>query len=115
MTALDQTCEVCKGESGGEYVGVAAIPGHPVSVSWCRSCLREDATPAFIAEYVLFDLGGGSLDGLAPWVFEQKVWHEGKYLPFREWAATFTPEQIAEALAEVDARDREIERVDEGA
>jgi hypothetical protein len=43
------TCEVCNERPA---VGVASIPGMPMSIAWCRECLASGAIPwwAAIAE-----------------------------------------------------------------
>jgi hypothetical protein len=86
MTAKEEICDVCHGESrDSRYVGVAAVPSAPVSVAWCRNCLYVGAIPRFVAEaWLLGDLvGDGPLRipkkpprkfPLATWAGETMIW-----------------------------------------
>jgi hypothetical protein len=88
MSALDEgpQCQVCGDESESEFVGVAAVPGAPLSVGWCKNCLDNHAIPRFVAEHWLlaeFDDPETELwmpptppekFPLADWAGEQTVW-----------------------------------------
>src|ERR1043166_5624887 len=78
-------CDICNNESGGKDVGVAAVPGAPVSLMWCDSCLEHNATARFVVETWLFS----EFDG------ERKMpEHPSEYKfgnqPLAEWAASQT-------------------------
>lgn len=45
MTVPPPTCEACNQRPG---IGVAAVPGCPVSVSYCRECLDANAHPYWV-------------------------------------------------------------------
>jgi hypothetical protein len=80
-------CDVCFNESGGLDVGVAAVPGAPMSIMWCNKCLRRDAVvvPDIVADYFLESAGG--IDGLNQDSQTWLTWSEGKYMTIREYAA----------------------------
>lgn len=94
MTTPGPACASCLDESGGEYVGVAAVPGAPLSAGWCRRCLDENAVPRFVAETWLFiEFAANaqpipdrppSEDAFADWVKAFTVWIGGRYVPFVE-------------------------------
>lgn len=79
-------CDVCGGLSGGEHVGVAAIPGVPMSISWCRECLNHSATPEWNVRTEFAFVGGE----FASWFLEQELWaySEGRYRSVREWPSS---------------------------
>lgn len=47
MTVVDSRCECC--EEVKPIVGVASIPGMPISIAWCRNCLESGAIPYWAA------------------------------------------------------------------
>jgi len=55
-------CEVCDKNPG---VGVAAVPGVPISVAYCRECLEANAHPYWIVVTNTAMIGG--LDHTAEW------------------------------------------------
>jgi hypothetical protein len=72
----DPPCEVCNDRPS---IGVAAIPGMPVSVAWCRECLTAGAIPwwALVANTSLI----GGRQHAAPWwaaVIEATCRHLGR-------------------------------------
>ena len=87
-------CEVCNGESGGQEVGVACIPGVPMSISWCSECLKHDAFPSFVFDHDFIFVAQGHLDALNEWAKERVCWADGKYIGFLEYVKRITPEQI---------------------
>jgi hypothetical protein len=93
-------CEVCKGESGGEFVGVAAIPGVPMSIGWCRSCLQHEAFPAFVFEHDFIFIAEGDLANLNEWGRSRVTWADGRYMGIEEYVKRITPEQVKKELAE---------------
>lgn len=94
------SCGVCDGKSGGEYVGVASIPGVPMSIGWCRSCLDKNAIPAHIAEHDFILVGAGDLEQLAPWARARMVWHDDKYMTFDEFCGTIPREEVEREIKE---------------
>ena len=50
MTAVDMRCDLC---GSPDFVGVAAVPGFPISLAWCKHCLARGAMPLFTAEVTL--------------------------------------------------------------
>jgi len=89
-------CEVCGGQSGGKYVGVAAIPGVPMSITWCDECLHRDTAPAFIFEHDFIHVAGGNLEHLAEWARDRETWADGRYIKFDEFVKRITPEMVLE-------------------
>lgn len=102
-------CGVCGDESGGAYVGIAAVPGAPVSLGWCRNCLGNNAVPRFVAEAWLF--GGFAqadepIPGEAPnpevfadWVRGFTIWLDGQYVPFVDAVPRLWEEELRERAA----------------
>jgi hypothetical protein len=79
MTMADSTCEVCRDE---EAVGVAALPGAPMSVAYGRACLENHAIPLWLADFTIGecvpydDLGWHHV---AEWFREHAVPLDGGY------------------------------------
>jgi hypothetical protein len=96
-------CEVCGGQSGGDFVGVASIPGAPMSIAWCNRCIGRDAIPEFIARHDFIFVAGGDLSRLAEWARERTVWADGRYMPFAEFVRRITREEVENAIAEYEA------------
>ena len=92
-------CDVCKNESGGKDVGVASIPGVPMSIMWCDECLKRDSAPSFIFEHDYILLAEGDLDELNDWAKSRETWADGRYMTFMEYIERITPEQIQKELA----------------
>ena len=78
-------CDVCNNESGGTDLGVACIPGVPMSIMWCSECLGRDSAPAFVFEHDL-DMVNGDLAGLNEWAKQRVTWANGKYLTLVEYS-----------------------------
>jgi hypothetical protein len=98
------TCDVCNGESGGEFVGVAAIPGAPISIAWCRTCLAQNAVPTFIFDYDYVHVAGGDATRLNEWARSRTTWIDGAFVRFDDYIITrWTPERVQ---AELDAYDQ---------
>jgi hypothetical protein len=108
MTAKDLTCEVCMGESGGKFVGVASIPGVPMSIAWCDSCLKHDCAPSFVFDHDFLFVANGNLDALHPWALERETWVDGKYVTFADYVKKFTPADVEKAHAEYEAACRRL-------
>ena len=96
------TCEICNGESGSPFVGVASIPGVPMSIAWCAACLQHDCAPTFVFEHDFIFVAEGDLDKLHEWALDRMTWSEGRYMGFREYVQRFTPEIVAQKLAEFE-------------
>lgn len=103
MTDLDQKCEVCNGESGGRYVGVACIPGVPMSIAWCSECLARDCAPAWVFDHDFVHVAGGDMDVLDDWVRSRRTWANGRYVTFDEYVKRIQPELLAALIAECSA------------
>lgn len=95
MTLL---CEVCHGESGGEFRGVASIPGAPMSIAWCSECLKRDTAPAFVFEHDFIFVAGGNLDNLVEWAKQRETWADGRYMGFEEYVQRISPEDMQKAF-----------------
>lgn len=80
MTAADNLCEVCGAEP---MVGVAAVPGVPMSVAYGRNCLQHGATPLWIADVQIGQIMPvHDLDWryVADWFREETVYVGGEYV-----------------------------------
>lgn len=76
----ESKCEVCEQNNS---VGVAAVPGAPVSVAWCKTCLEEGAYgPIWVAKSTILTIGG--LENAEDWFKESLVFIDGKYVPIKE-------------------------------
>lgn len=95
-------CEICNNESGGTDVGVASIPGAPVSIMWCGECLKRDCAPTFVFEHDFIFVAGGNLDVLNDWAKQRETWANGRYISFVEYVQRITPEEVRRQLDEYD-------------
>jgi hypothetical protein len=102
MTANVLTCDVCNNESGGAFVGVAAVPGAPMSIAWCSECLSRNSAPAFIFEYDFVYVANGDVDALNDWARSRVTWADGRYIPFEEYVKRLTPEWVKEQMDEYE-------------
>ena len=55
-------CDCCRKEPA---IGVAAMPGMPMSIAWCMKCLDAQVIPYWAAVANTAMIGG--MDGAAPW------------------------------------------------
>lgn len=92
-------CDICENESGGKDVGVASIPGAPVSIMWCDECLKRDCAPTFVFEHDFIYVGEGNLDNLNEWAKSRETWADGRYMSFTEYVKRITPEHVKQELA----------------
>lgn len=78
-------CDVCNNQSCTRDIGVAAIPTAPMSIMWGDKCLahRPICVPDFVFDYWLSDIGA---DNLSPECSTWVTWHDGRYVPFTEYA-----------------------------
>jgi len=76
-------CDVCHGESGGTFAGVAAVPGVPMSIGWCASCIVQNATPQMVVCGMYVELGGA--EEMADWFTSQNTWVDGRYMLVSEY------------------------------
>jgi hypothetical protein len=85
------TCEVCKQEAG---VGVACIPGIPMSVPFGRACLIQRASPYWAIRANIACCGGP--DQVHPDYLESMTYVDGKYMPIKAALALYpmTREEI---------------------
>ena len=95
-TTIKTKCYVCNDEP---EVGVACVPGVPVSVAYGQKCLEANAHPWFVL--VTNTAIGGGYDNMAPWwkkMVDDTITHLGK-----------TREQfdvdVAETVKSMDAYD----------
>jgi len=109
-------CGVCGGQSGGAHVGVAAIPGVPMSIAWCRECLERESAPAFVFEHDWVFVANGDPDALNDWAKLRVTWADGHYVPFLEYVKGIDVAAVwkhyEEALKE--AEDDHIRTSDDG-
>lgn len=108
------SCEVCNNESGGTDVGVASVPGVPMSIMWCSECLKRDCAPAFVFEHDYVFVAGGDLAALNEWSKSRETWADGRYMPFTEYVQRFTPEYVATELQKFEDAMRGEELVNDG-
>lgn len=94
------SCEVCNNESGGTDVGVASIPGVPMSIMWCSECLKRDCAPTYVLDFDYISMAHGDLSALNEWAKSRETWADGRYMGFLEYVKRFTPEDIERDLAE---------------
>jgi hypothetical protein len=71
-------CDVCNGESGGTYVGVACSALGAVSFAHCDRCATADAESVGMLRGVVEDAGG--LHNLMHWVGSLTTWYNGTYV-----------------------------------
>src|SRR5262245_35013928 len=57
-------CGICNGESGGNFIGVASVPGAPLSVAWCSECLSRNAAPSYVFEHDFIFVAEGDVEKL---------------------------------------------------
>jgi hypothetical protein len=103
-------CDVCRDEPA---VGVACVPGMPVSVAYGRKCLEANAHPygLMVANTALI----GKYADTAPWWQEMvtaTLTHLGKS---REEFDAAVAEQAAEFEKEMAEADAQVERLHEAA
>jgi len=93
MTAVEELdCETC---GVNKSIAVCSSALAPYSGSICQTCANNHAETKWIADFVIEECGGvdkvhpGVLDGIT-------VYHEGKYITIREYAAM--PKEIINVL-----------------
>lgn len=96
------SCDVCHGESGGTFVGVASVPGAPVSIAWCSECLQRDSAPSWVFDHDFVYVAGGDVENLVDWARSRVTWADGGYIGFDEYVKRITPEDVAKQLAEYE-------------
>jgi hypothetical protein len=101
-------CDCCHDESGGTDVGVASIPGVPMSISWCDSCLKHEAFPSFVFDHDWIFVAEGHPEALNEWALQRVCWADGRYMPFLEYVKRITPEQIKKELDEYNSHFDEV-------
>jgi len=96
-------CDVCNNESCDKDVGVASIPGVPMSIMWGNKCLNNPlgiVIPSFTVDYLFIFVALGHLENLIDEVKEYFTWADGKYIRFDEYVKRITPEQVEKELDE---------------
>lgn len=105
MTAADNICECCK-RKVDKIVGVASVPGFPVSIAWCRECLDNNALPMYCIEYIACD-GDLSIKEsfekwsitsmaqmqFAPWFLQSNVFVDDKYVRIYDFLVKQLPKE----------------------
>jgi hypothetical protein len=76
---IDLICEVCNSEPA---VGVACVPGIPMSVAYGNNCLREGADPLWALRANVACCGG--VDCIVPEYLESRTYLNGEYVTLRE-------------------------------
>jgi hypothetical protein len=71
-------CDVCNGESGGRYAGLACSSLGSVSFAYCGRCLEANAEPVGMLRAVRED--AGYPQNLAAWVHDLTTWWDGAYI-----------------------------------
>lgn len=94
-------CDVC---GTGATLGVACVPGLPISVAYCEDCLRAGAHPYETLVIATADLGG--LDDSADW-WKEMVQNTLKHLKI-PWSQFFA--DVDEAIADFIKMEQEMER-----
>lgn len=94
-------CDVCHNESCTEDIGVACIPGVPMSIMWGNKCLNNPlgiVVPSHTIEYHFIFGGMGNVENLADWCKELYTWADGKYMKFDEYVKRISMEQVQKEL-----------------
>jgi hypothetical protein len=92
-------CEVCNNESGGIDVGVASIPGVPMSIMWCNECLKRDCAPSFVFDHDYVFVAEGNLEVLNDWSKSRETWADGRYMPFTEYVQRISSTEVQRQLS----------------
>jgi hypothetical protein len=92
-----------------QAIGVAAIPGIPMSVAWCYPCLQSGAIPYWAAVANTSLIGG--IEAAAEWwkdlIEDTLAWHKKTLEEFNaDVAEEIKREAEAEVMAEEEARER---------
>lgn len=75
-------CDVCE-RPDEKVVGVAAVPGVPMSLAYCETCLRNHAWgPLWLAENNAEMIGG--MEHAADWFKQALVFKDGEYVTVEE-------------------------------
>lgn len=93
-------CQVCESEPA---IGVASVPGVPISMAYGRKCLEANAHPYEIVVINTAMLGG--LDQAAPW-WDQLVTDTLEHLEIPR--STFDSD-VAGAVARIEADEKELQ------
>lgn len=108
-------CGVCDNESSDRILGVAAIPGVPMSIAWCVLCLQKrNVVPAFVFEHDFIHVAGGDPSRLVDWARERETWADGRYMSFEEYVKRITPEMVQQQIAEYERKTSEQVYDEEG-
>lgn len=73
-------CQCCGTEPA---VGVASVPGVPMSITWGAECLKRGATPLWVADSTVgmcCNPAAPSWSDMAEWFREQVVYVHGSYV-----------------------------------
>lgn len=97
---LGVTCDCCNKEPA---IGAAAVPGMPVTIAWCATCLNANVVPYSLAVVNTVRLGG--VDNTAHW-WQALVRRTLEY--FGKTRAEFEADVAAETVP-ADPQDEEAE------
>ena len=81
---IQGTCDVCGRE---REIGVASLPFAPMSVAFCRECLKEDAYPLW-ALHASAECAGG-YERCVDWFKELRSFKDGRYIEGNEVVLAF--------------------------
>src|SRR3990172_345239 len=85
MTMGDGKCECCLQKR--ELIGVASIPGLPMSIAWCEECLTTDCLPYWVVVFQFHNLCNSNDDKPKMPQLCHFTWKDGKKLT---WAQALT-------------------------
>lgn len=97
-------CDVCNNESCDRDIGVAAIPGVPMSIMWGNKCLTREkvVVPDYTCRYFFIYGGRGDINKLVDEVRQYWTWADGKYMTLPEYCKRITPEMVEKELKAYD-------------
>lgn len=98
-------CGVCHGESGGNFIGVASVPGVPMSIAWCSECLKRDCAPEEVFSHDFIYVARGDVTVLNEWARSRETWVDGRYVTFDEYVRRISLEEVAAELTKWDNLD----------
>lgn len=102
-------CDCCNNESCTKSIGVASIPGVPMSILWGDKCINFPdgiVIPDFACEYFFIHVANGNLDNLIDEIKEYYTWTDKQYMKFTEFVKRITPEQVKKEIEEYENGER---------
>ena len=83
-------------------MGVASIPGVPMSITWCSECFKRDSAPSFVFDHDFIFIAEGDLGRLNEWAKQRETWADGRYMSFTEYVQRITPAEVQRKLLEYE-------------